>query len=182
MAAGGLQRNQNKAAHFVLFFIKTEANFLTDIKSRTGSEASGGHTSPAVLLYCFIIQPNNNLPTVIVIYLLCCSTHLSINIDAAVKGIISIFSAVTGMLPQFRASGGSRRENLALQNIQVSGGFLSSCLPCSVFTVDLPLSRLVPPGSGQDGPGLPFCPAESVVTRKARWTACLGLCKCRREV
>ncbi|CAL9702169.1 unnamed protein product [Knipowitschia caucasica] len=46
------------------------------------------------------------------------STHLNINIDLAVKGILSIFSAVTGMFPKFRANGGSHRENLALQNVQ----------------------------------------------------------------
>lgn len=46
------------------------------------------------------------------------STHININIDMAVKGIIGIFSAVHGVLPRFRANGGSQRENLALQNIQ----------------------------------------------------------------
>lgn len=46
------------------------------------------------------------------------STHMNINIDVAVKGILGIFSAVTGRWPQFRANGGSHRENLALQNVQ----------------------------------------------------------------
>uniref|UniRef100_A0A7N6FI82 Glutamine-dependent NAD(+) synthetase n=1 Tax=Anabas testudineus TaxID=64144 RepID=A0A7N6FI82_ANATE len=46
------------------------------------------------------------------------STHININIDIAVKGILGIFSAVTGRWPQFQANGGSQRENLALQNIQ----------------------------------------------------------------
>ncbi|XP_039982163.1 glutamine-dependent NAD(+) synthetase [Xiphias gladius] len=46
------------------------------------------------------------------------STHININIDMAVKGILGIFSAVTGRWPQFRANGGSHRENLALQNVQ----------------------------------------------------------------
>ncbi|XP_018527577.1 glutamine-dependent NAD(+) synthetase isoform X1 [Lates calcarifer] len=46
------------------------------------------------------------------------STHMSINIDMAVEGILGIFSAVTGRWPQFRANGGSHRENLALQNVQ----------------------------------------------------------------
>uniref|UniRef100_A0A8C6WYW7 Glutamine-dependent NAD(+) synthetase n=1 Tax=Neogobius melanostomus TaxID=47308 RepID=A0A8C6WYW7_9GOBI len=46
------------------------------------------------------------------------SSHLSINIDLAVKGILGIFSAVTGMFPKFRVNGGSHRENLALQNVQ----------------------------------------------------------------
>uniref|UniRef100_A0A672GNU8 Glutamine-dependent NAD(+) synthetase n=1 Tax=Salarias fasciatus TaxID=181472 RepID=A0A672GNU8_SALFA len=46
------------------------------------------------------------------------STHMNINIDMAVKGILGIFSLVTGHRPQFRAHGGSHRENLALQNVQ----------------------------------------------------------------
>ncbi|XP_047437605.1 glutamine-dependent NAD(+) synthetase [Mugil cephalus] len=46
------------------------------------------------------------------------STHMNINIDMAVKGILGIFSVVTGRWPQFRASGGCHRENLALQNVQ----------------------------------------------------------------
>ncbi|XP_056134821.1 glutamine-dependent NAD(+) synthetase isoform X2 [Lampris incognitus] len=46
------------------------------------------------------------------------STHMNINIDMAVKGLLGIFSMVTGKFPQFRANGGSTRENLALQNVQ----------------------------------------------------------------
>ncbi|KAM7423524.1 hypothetical protein PAMA_000059 [Pampus argenteus] len=46
------------------------------------------------------------------------STHMNINIDMAVKGILGIFSLVTGKMPQFRTNGGSHRENLALQNVQ----------------------------------------------------------------
>ncbi|XP_029001052.1 glutamine-dependent NAD(+) synthetase [Betta splendens] len=46
------------------------------------------------------------------------STHMNINIDMAVKGILGIFSALTSKWPQFRANGGSHRENLALQNVQ----------------------------------------------------------------
>ncbi|CAL8404472.1 unnamed protein product [Boreogadus saida] len=46
------------------------------------------------------------------------STHMTINIELAVKGMLGIFSLVTGKWPSFRANGGSDRENLALQNIQ----------------------------------------------------------------
>lgn len=46
------------------------------------------------------------------------SNHLNINIDMAVKAMLGIFSMVTGKWPQFRANGGSARENLALQNVQ----------------------------------------------------------------
>nr|XP_057933417.1 glutamine-dependent NAD(+) synthetase isoform X2 [Doryrhamphus excisus] len=46
------------------------------------------------------------------------STHMNVNIDMAVKGILGVFSMVTGKWPAFRANGGSHRENLALQNVQ----------------------------------------------------------------
>ncbi|MCI4383152.1 hypothetical protein PGIGA_G00023120 [Pangasianodon gigas] len=46
------------------------------------------------------------------------SNHLNINIDMAVKGLLGIFSMVMGKWPNFRANGGSSRENLALQNVQ----------------------------------------------------------------
>lgn len=47
------------------------------------------------------------------------SYHLSIVIDTAISAIIGIFQQVTSMTPRFRAVGGSPRENVALQNIQV---------------------------------------------------------------
>ena len=46
------------------------------------------------------------------------SYHLALGIDAAVSAVLGIFAAVTGLAPQFRADGGSLRENLALQNVQ----------------------------------------------------------------
>ncbi|CAB1339604.1 unnamed protein product [Coregonus sp. 'balchen'] len=46
------------------------------------------------------------------------SSHMNLNIDMAVKGMLGIFSMVTGKCPQFRVNGGSTRENLALQNVQ----------------------------------------------------------------
>uniref|UniRef100_A0A7N8YM20 Glutamine-dependent NAD(+) synthetase n=1 Tax=Mastacembelus armatus TaxID=205130 RepID=A0A7N8YM20_9TELE len=50
------------------------------------------------------------------------STHMNINIDMAVKGILGIFSVVTGRWPKFHANGGSDRENLAL--MVLPGGLL----------------------------------------------------------
>lgn len=55
------------------------------------------------------------------------STHMNINIDLAVKGILGIFSAITGRWPQFRANGGSLRENQALQNVQVRHLSVTRC-------------------------------------------------------
>nr|XP_006642713.1 PREDICTED: glutamine-dependent NAD(+) synthetase isoform X1 [Lepisosteus oculatus] len=46
------------------------------------------------------------------------SYHINLNIDTAVKALMGIFSMVTRKWPQFRANGGSTRENLALQNVQ----------------------------------------------------------------
>lgn len=115
--------------------------------------------------------------TVIIIYLLFGSTHININIDTAVKGVLSIFSVVNGMLPKFRANGGSQRENLALQNVQVRHSLLSTC-PQVVTTLDLPFYSVFP-GSSQDGPCLLLCPAESVVPGEARRIACPGFSKCR---
>lgn len=46
------------------------------------------------------------------------SSHMNLNIDMAVKGILGVFSMVTGKWPQFGTNGGSSRENLALQNVQ----------------------------------------------------------------
>lgn len=46
------------------------------------------------------------------------SYHINLNIDAAVKAIVGIFSIVTGRTPCFAVYGGSSRENLALQNVQ----------------------------------------------------------------
>ena len=50
------------------------------------------------------------------------SYHLNINIDTTVTAVLSIFTAVMKCRPAFRAHGGSLRENLALQNVQVRGG------------------------------------------------------------
>lgn len=48
------------------------------------------------------------------------SYHHNIVIDAAVSTILTIFQQVTSLTPRFKVQGGSPRENLALQNIQVS--------------------------------------------------------------
>lgn len=46
------------------------------------------------------------------------SHHINLNIDSAVKAVITIFNLVTGKSPQFTVHGGCSRENLALQNLQ----------------------------------------------------------------
>ena len=48
-----------------------------------------------------------------------CSFHLSVGIDVAVAAVLGVFTTALKLLPKFRANGGSLRENLALQNVQV---------------------------------------------------------------
>jgi len=48
------------------------------------------------------------------------SYHHSIIIDTAISAILGIFRQVTKLSPRFRVHGGSPRENLALQNVQVN--------------------------------------------------------------
>ncbi|KAF9462892.1 hypothetical protein BDZ94DRAFT_1260105 [Collybia nuda] len=46
------------------------------------------------------------------------SYHIDLNMDSVVTAVRSLFSFVTGVRPQFQSQGGSKAENLALQNIQ----------------------------------------------------------------
>ncbi|XP_046583334.1 LOW QUALITY PROTEIN: glutamine-dependent NAD(+) synthetase-like [Haliotis rubra] len=46
------------------------------------------------------------------------SYHLNINIDVAVKAILTIFTTACMVVPKFKVHGGGLRENLALQNVQ----------------------------------------------------------------
>ena len=57
--------------------------------------------------------------TFITLYDVFCSYHQVINIDTAVTAVMTIFTAVMGLVPKFKVHGGSPRENLALQNVQV---------------------------------------------------------------
>lgn len=42
--------------------------------------------------------------------------------DSLVGAMVGLFRTITGASPRFRVDGGSRAENLALQNIQVGEG------------------------------------------------------------
>ncbi|XP_035219009.1 glutamine-dependent NAD(+) synthetase-like [Stegodyphus dumicola] len=46
------------------------------------------------------------------------SYHMKIKIDVIIDAVLTVFTLVTGVTPKFHIHGGSRRENLALQNIQ----------------------------------------------------------------
>lgn len=46
--------------------------------------------------------------------------HVDLNMDSVVNAVRDLFIFVTGKKPIFQAHGGSKTENLALQNIQVS--------------------------------------------------------------
>ena len=45
---------------------------------------------------------------------------MSINIESAVIAVLAVFTAVCGLVPKYKIHGGSPRENIALQNIQVT--------------------------------------------------------------
>ncbi|KAH7513692.1 hypothetical protein FEM48_Zijuj11G0008100 [Ziziphus jujuba var. spinosa] len=62
------------------------------------------------------------------------SWHFDIRIDSLVSSFLSLFFAITGMRPRYKAFGGSKVENLALHNIQarirmVLAFMLASLLP-----------------------------------------------------
>lgn len=63
------------------------------------------------------------------------SYHQGVVIDSAVSAVLGIFQQVTKLAPKFRVHGGSPRENVALQNVQVitrrSTSFASS-LSCEL--------------------------------------------------
>ena len=48
------------------------------------------------------------------------SNHMTLNIEPAVAAVLAVFTAVMGVVPKFKLHGGTARENLALQNVQVS--------------------------------------------------------------
>ncbi|MGB1253879.1 MAG: NAD(+) synthase [Candidatus Promineifilaceae bacterium] len=60
--------------------------------------------------------------------------HLNINIDSMVAAVVKMFVSLTRKTPRFKVHGGTRTENLALQNIQarlrmVSAYFLAQLMP-----------------------------------------------------
>lgn len=72
-----------------------------------------------VLLWDFIIEASKLLFLIINFSSFYFSYHLSIGIDFAVSALLGVFTAVTTLVPKFQSRGGSLRENLALQNVQV---------------------------------------------------------------
>ena len=53
------------------------------------------------------------------LFVLLCSRHLSVSIDGVVGSCLGVFEQATGLVPKFEVHGGTRTENLALQNVQV---------------------------------------------------------------
>ena len=54
--------------------------------------------------------------------------HSTLNLDAAVSAVVSVFKAFCGKTPRFGVHGGTPAEDLALQNIQVNAA--ESVLRC----------------------------------------------------
>lgn len=50
---------------------------------------------------------------------MCFSYHFDFNFMGVVNSVLTVFKYVTNMTPKYAVHGGTMRENLALQNIQV---------------------------------------------------------------
>ena len=72
------------------------------------------------------------------------SYHVDLNMDNVVTAVTTLFSTVTSFKPRFLVHGGSRTENLALQNIQARLRMVLAYL----FAQLLPTVRSRPGGGG----------------------------------
>ena len=84
--------------------------------------------------------------------------HLALSIDGVVTSLISLFSAATGRCPRFEAQGGSRAEDLALQNLQARSRMVVGYLLAQVRRV--PALR-PPTDRASDGPTPPPKPEHN---------------------
>eukprot|EP01042_Synura_sphagnicola_P004404 gene4404-5581_t len=75
--------------------------------------------------------------------------HLSFRFDAVVNAITTLFASVTGHVPNFQIRGGTRGEDLALQNIQARIRMVVAYL----FAQLLPWVRSLGSGGGGSGGG-----------------------------
>ncbi|XP_011501924.1 PREDICTED: probable glutamine-dependent NAD(+) synthetase [Ceratosolen solmsi marchali] len=74
-----------------------------------------------ILVTCYMATENSSVETKLRASSLASELgthHESIVIDSAISAILAIFSQITKLKPNFKAKGGSPRENLALQNLQ----------------------------------------------------------------
>jgi hypothetical protein len=85
--------------------------------------------------------------------------------DTVVTAMKTLFTMTTKETPRFESQGGSPRESLALQNIQVC---------CSLGSV---AAETHIPGETKDGPGVHVRSASAVGQGKGRRTARLRQCK-----
>lgn len=93
------------------------------------------------LLTININVSNQIFPLYFVVY--CAfSFHLTISIDVAVAAMLSVFTATLKLVPRFKVIGGSARENLALQNIQVYIKFVTNTLQKLLAFIKFESSRV----------------------------------------
>lgn len=107
------------------------------------------------------------------------SYHHNIVIDLAVSAILTIFQQVTKLTPKFKVQGGSPRENLALQNIQVRVDLFprfSALLDVNEICI---LNDILA-GSFKNGDSLSVCPIDALGQRPTRWSPCARKQQCRR--
>ncbi|KAM7087398.1 glutamine-dependent NAD(+) synthetase isoform 8-T9 [Molossus nigricans] len=114
------------------------------------------------------------------------SHHIGLGIDPAVKAVVGIFSLVTGKRPLFAVHGGSSRENLALQNVQVGLPARPRPLcgqqgPGTAGWADPAASRTRLRGSTEDGHRLSLRSAEPLVSGCSGWTSGAGIGQRGRE-
>ena len=99
------------------------------------------------------------------------SHHIGLHIDPAVKALVGLFSLVTGASPRFAVHGGSDRENLALQNVQVRTLSARRDRRCLVHTQGPQETQGRPAGGPQ---AARLLETRSVQPRGRRWgSACV---------
>lgn len=113
------------------------------------------------------------------------SHHIGLRIDPVVKALVGLFSLVTGASPRFAVHGGSDRENLALQNVQVRPAPCLHSGTAGASPARRDRRRLVhtqgPQGTqGRPARGSTSSPPLRDAERAAAWTR-MGLCMCVRE-
>lgn len=101
--------------------------FLSDLL-RSFNSLGAKVVSPVISSLCptnyfVLVNGGCSVSSCICIVELCISCvdsyHLNICIDVAVAATLSIFNTAMKCMPKFKAKGGTLRENLAMQNVQV---------------------------------------------------------------
>ena len=108
------------------YFVYLDTQVLADIRKIVGDceyvPVDPKQLCNTILVTCYMGTENSSTETKVRAAELANqigSYHHGIIIDTAISAILGIFQQVTKLTPRFRVQGGSPRENLALQNVQV---------------------------------------------------------------